>query len=214
MPYTRPSCHEFSCDYSFFFSSRRRHTRCALVTGVQTCALPISKAVGGVAPTYDPAPASAARRGINRRLLLLRRILHRTLNRLRPVDRCLDRIAQLCIGLRFGRLVRGRRRWPVARGASQRQQQRTRNHRRRSERPRHGGILDWPRRYATPNPKRKAAMDPHRWRLDGQLALVTGGSAGIGLATARALLGFGARVLITARNGDSLERARDELAEE
>src|SRR3546814_10527459 len=32
------------CFYSllyFFFSSRRRHTRCALVTGVQTCALPI-----------------------------------------------------------------------------------------------------------------------------------------------------------------------------
>src|SRR3546814_4509988 len=28
-----------------FFSSRRRHTRCALVTGVQTCALPISPAV-------------------------------------------------------------------------------------------------------------------------------------------------------------------------
>src|SRR3546814_9051315 len=26
----------------FFFSSRGRHTRCALVTGVQTCALPIS----------------------------------------------------------------------------------------------------------------------------------------------------------------------------
>src|SRR3546814_20390562 len=26
----------------FFFSSRRRHTRCALVTGVQTCALPIT----------------------------------------------------------------------------------------------------------------------------------------------------------------------------
>src|SRR3546814_5449977 len=30
--------------FYFFFSSRRRHTRCALVTGVQTCALPISKA--------------------------------------------------------------------------------------------------------------------------------------------------------------------------
>src|SRR3546814_2599269 len=29
----------------FFFSSRRRHTRCALVTGVQTCALPILCAV-------------------------------------------------------------------------------------------------------------------------------------------------------------------------
>src|SRR3546814_1123400 len=27
--------------YCFLFSSRRRHTRCALVTGVQTCALPI-----------------------------------------------------------------------------------------------------------------------------------------------------------------------------
>src|SRR3546814_5904807 len=26
---------------SCFFSSRRRHTRCALVTGVQTCALPV-----------------------------------------------------------------------------------------------------------------------------------------------------------------------------
>src|SRR3546814_7576870 len=30
--------------YVFFFSSRRRHTRCALVTGVQTCALPILSA--------------------------------------------------------------------------------------------------------------------------------------------------------------------------
>src|SRR3546814_11797821 len=37
----------------FFFSSRRRHTRCALVTGVQTCALPIS--------TRDAAPASVDR---------------------------------------------------------------------------------------------------------------------------------------------------------
>src|SRR3546814_4703822 len=36
----------------FFFSSRRRHTRCALVTGVQTCALPIlasGLAITGVA---------------------------------------------------------------------------------------------------------------------------------------------------------------------
>src|SRR3546814_1801493 len=33
----------------FFFSSRRRHTRCALVTGVQTCALPIcSDHIAGV----------------------------------------------------------------------------------------------------------------------------------------------------------------------
>src|SRR3546814_928184 len=32
-------------DLFFFFSSRRRHTRCALVTGVQTCALPIYRTV-------------------------------------------------------------------------------------------------------------------------------------------------------------------------
>src|SRR3546814_5330149 len=32
----------WTCLCCFFFSSRRRHTRCALVTGVQTCALPIS----------------------------------------------------------------------------------------------------------------------------------------------------------------------------
>src|SRR3546814_10835774 len=36
----------------FFFSSRRRHTRCALVTGVQTCALPILLRRAGV----DVAP--------------------------------------------------------------------------------------------------------------------------------------------------------------
>src|SRR3546814_8733303 len=35
------SCRSYSDSCSFFFSSRRRHTRCALVTGVQTCALPI-----------------------------------------------------------------------------------------------------------------------------------------------------------------------------
>jgi Tropinone reductase 1 len=57
-------------------------------------------------------------------------------------------------------------------------------------------------------------MDPHRWRLDGQLALVTGGSAGIGLAIARELLGFGADVLIVARDAAALDRAREDLAEE
>src|SRR3546814_11202192 len=34
-------CHIYCLSCFFFFSSRRRHTRCALVTGVQTCALPI-----------------------------------------------------------------------------------------------------------------------------------------------------------------------------
>src|SRR3546814_10226311 len=33
--------HDQCLTLRFFFSSRRRHTSCALVTGVQTCALPI-----------------------------------------------------------------------------------------------------------------------------------------------------------------------------
>src|SRR3546814_2693523 len=37
----------------FFFSSRRRHTRCALVTGVQTCALPIYRAGGINTPGFS-----------------------------------------------------------------------------------------------------------------------------------------------------------------
>src|SRR3546814_9476939 len=40
----------FTC---FFFSSRRRHTRCALVTGVQTCALPILLCLPGAAQAKD-----------------------------------------------------------------------------------------------------------------------------------------------------------------
>src|SRR3546814_7858732 len=43
--------------FFFFFSSRRRHTRCALVTGVQTCALPIST---------DCARAPTARKPLRR----------------------------------------------------------------------------------------------------------------------------------------------------
>src|SRR3546814_13864780 len=39
-------CDTHGFEYFFFFSSRRRHTRCALVTGVQTCALPISPLAG------------------------------------------------------------------------------------------------------------------------------------------------------------------------
>src|SRR3546814_4100820 len=36
--------------FVFFFSSRRRHTSCALVTGVQTCALPIYFGLDTTAP--------------------------------------------------------------------------------------------------------------------------------------------------------------------
>jgi len=57
-------------------------------------------------------------------------------------------------------------------------------------------------------------MASHRWRLDGQTALITGASAGIGLAIARELLGFGADVMLVARDGDLLDAAREDLAEE
>jgi len=57
-------------------------------------------------------------------------------------------------------------------------------------------------------------MASHRWRLDGQTALITGASAGIGLAIARELLGFGADVMLVARDGDLLDAAREDLGEE
>src|SRR3546814_18995232 len=59
----------------FFFSSRRRHTRCALVTGVQTCALPI---LGGdqlidasVCRIYTIGAASISRQENPRRLEMM-----------------------------------------------------------------------------------------------------------------------------------------------
>ena len=57
-------------------------------------------------------------------------------------------------------------------------------------------------------------MDRNRWSLEGQRALVTGASAGIGLAICRELLGFGAQVLMVARDPEALETARMELEEE
>src|SRR3546814_5873076 len=60
-------CVVFHC---FLFSSRRRHTRCALVTGVQTCALPIFSllsvspyALEGIAHDQDIARIEQARAG-------------------------------------------------------------------------------------------------------------------------------------------------------
>src|SRR3546814_990662 len=54
--------------FDFFFSSRRRHTRCALVTGVQTCALPIFaiavalRALRRTRPGLSPTTRLKARR--------------------------------------------------------------------------------------------------------------------------------------------------------
>src|SRR3546814_16882529 len=65
-------CYFFCVVFIFFFSSRRRHTRCALVTGVQTCALPILgwQCCAGVAwslssePAQEPVPTAGLRVGM------------------------------------------------------------------------------------------------------------------------------------------------------
>src|SRR3546814_5595665 len=51
-------------DLFFFFSSRRRHTRCALVTGVQTCALPILRNLDSD-KTGESISRRAARSGVS-----------------------------------------------------------------------------------------------------------------------------------------------------
>jgi 3-oxoacyl-[acyl-carrier protein] reductase len=47
--------------------------------------------------------------------------------------------------------------------------------------------------------------------LNGQVVLITGASKGIGLESARTLVGEGCKVVVTARNPDGLERAVSEL---
>ena len=49
-------------------------------------------------------------------------------------------------------------------------------------------------------------------RFEGRVVLITGGSSGIGYATARAFLAEGAKVCITGRDGERLRRAEAELA--
>ncbi len=57
-------------------------------------------------------------------------------------------------------------------------------------------------------------MTSSRWRLDGQVALVTGASVGIGRAIAAELLGLGADVMLVARDEALLEATRTELEEQ
>lgn len=51
-------------------------------------------------------------------------------------------------------------------------------------------------------------------RLEGKIALVTGGSSGIGLATARLFRAHGAQLVITGRDPAGLERAQQQLGDE
>ncbi|MBK9494644.1 MAG: 3-oxoacyl-(acyl-carrier-protein) reductase FabG [Alphaproteobacteria bacterium ADurb.BinA280] len=57
-------------------------------------------------------------------------------------------------------------------------------------------------------------MRAHRWRLEGHVALITGASWGIGLATARELMGLGAQVLLVARDSERLAQLQGELSDE
>jgi len=56
-------------------------------------------------------------------------------------------------------------------------------------------------------------IDAHTFRLDGKLALITGSSAGIGLALAQGLAEAGARVVLNGRDAARLTLARDTLRE-
>jgi NAD(P)-dependent dehydrogenase (short-subunit alcohol dehydrogenase family) len=51
-------------------------------------------------------------------------------------------------------------------------------------------------------------------KLNGKIALITGGSTGIGLATAKLFQQEGARVILTGRNAEALEAAQKELGPE
>ncbi|NUP28508.1 MAG: SDR family NAD(P)-dependent oxidoreductase, partial [Nocardia sp.] len=56
---------------------------------------------------------------------------------------------------------------------------------------------------------RAAAVRP--FELDGRVAIVTGGSSGLGAAVSRALGGLGARVAVVARRRDRLESLAAEI---
>ena len=53
-------------------------------------------------------------------------------------------------------------------------------------------------------------MSQNKWRLDGRKVVVTGGTKGIGKATADAFLQLGAEVIITARNAEAVGTCVDQ----
>ncbi|MEV6276232.1 glucose 1-dehydrogenase [Nocardia sp. NPDC051832] len=56
-------------------------------------------------------------------------------------------------------------------------------------------------------------MTPNSFRFDGKIALITGGTSGMGLATARRLLDEGAQVIITGRDKARLDATVAELGD-
>jgi NAD(P)-dependent dehydrogenase (short-subunit alcohol dehydrogenase family) len=64
---------------------------------------------------------------------------------------------------------------------------------------------------ATPASTSEITSPLDRFRLDGRVAIVTGASSGLGEHFARVLHAVGARVVVTARRADRLERLADEL---
>src|SRR3546814_6315420 len=94
-----------------FFSSRRRHTSCALVTGVQTCALPISSPASpaGLAPASVSPSARIARCGLGKSIpWASNAALSRRLNS-RDTVHCLPRSEERRVGKECVRT--GRSRW-------------------------------------------------------------------------------------------------------
>jgi NADP-dependent 3-hydroxy acid dehydrogenase YdfG len=61
------------------------------------------------------------------------------------------------------------------------------------------------------NPERRCLMESNAFALAGQVALVTGASSGLGRASALALAGVGADVVLLARSADDLQRVVTEL---
>src|SRR3546814_3429853 len=79
----------------FFFPARRRHTICALLTGFQTCALPVYEAAqlyemaGAFATLHDPSSRIGAALGGFNPVPRLRQLGFR-------LRRCRQRVAQPC----------------------------------------------------------------------------------------------------------------------
>src|SRR3546814_2746517 len=101
--------------YLFFFSSRSRHTRCALVTGVQTCALPIC--------SRPRTPGTSRRRAGNAHAHGVRILPHtaRTPSRRSRASAATSRYSAPSAGLRAGL---SRHTHPRSRGTSRSEERR------------------------------------------------------------------------------------------